>query len=1202
MTPVATETTFSLDDKYLLEEGQIILSGIQALVRLPLAQHRSDKRQGLHTGTLISGYRGSPLGGLDTALQRGGKILKDHHVVFIPGVNEDLGATAIFGSQIANLMPQPHYDGVLGMWYGKGPGVDRTGDIFRHANIAGVGRYGGVLALAGDDPTAKSSTIPSASEVALFDAQMPTLYPGNAQEILDLGLLGFALSRYCGSWVGFKIITNVADEFSTAEVSPDRIKITFPDYVYHDQPWQHTQNPDLIAPHSLNQEREIHEGRLEAAKQFAAVNAINRITINPSEAWLGIVAAGKTYYDVREALYQLGLNETALQRYGIRILKLGLLYPLETRFVRQFAQGLEEILVIEEKRAFIEVFLRDALYDLAERPRIVGKKDEQGSFLIRGDSELDADQIVAILVKRLGQRIPPENIKARLSLVKQAQSPLTIPLTNGHNNRNGNGKSHTNGVATPMLATRTAYFCSGCPHNRSTTALEDSIVGGGIGCHSLAIFMEGRNITGLTQMGGEGAQWVGAAPFSGVPHIFQNIGDGTLFHSGSLAIRQAVAAGTNVTYKILHNGVVAMTGGQPADGEMPIPELTQALKAEGVKRIIVVSHDPDKYPSQTQWAKDTELWERDRLDEAQRVLREISGVTVIIYDQPCAADLRRKRKRGQAFDPQTRIFINEAVCEGCGDCGVKSNCLSVFPIETEFGRKTQIHQSSCNKDYTCLQGDCPAFLTIIPAETTVKPKEKSRYRVMRDLPEPTRKVPTSCNLYLMGIGGTGVVTANQVLGTAAMLEGKQVLSLDQTGLSQKGGPVVSNLKIVDPRMEGAHTDVSNKIAIAEADAYIVFDILNGTTEVNLSRATPTRTIAAVSISKLPTGGMVSSPKVQFPESSYLHTMINARTKAEDNVYLDAIYLAEILFGSYMSANLITLGAAYQAGTIPLSQEAIDQAITLNGVAVEQNIQAFRVGRLAVVDPNWVASLQTEREDTLSLPTQPNPVVQTMLQQAGLGQSSDELRRLLEIRLNELIAYQNQAYAQSYLDFVQQVYQAEQMQRPSQTDLSEVVTRYLFKLMAYKDEYEVARLYLKPKFREHLAEKFGSEAKIAYQLHPPLLRALGLDKKLSLGPWFNPAFRLLYQLRWLRGTPLDIFGYTAMRRTERELIKEYRVLIEEALTDLTPQTYASAVHLAALPDMIRGYEDVKMENVVRYRAEIKKMKDEVVDEDLIPVAA
>ncbi|MBC7871543.1 MAG: indolepyruvate ferredoxin oxidoreductase family protein, partial [Chitinophagaceae bacterium] len=703
------ETTFTLEDKYTKEEGWILLSGIQAIVRLPLDQHRADKKRGLNTATLVSGYRGSPLGGLDITIQQSDRIMQENQVHLLPAINEELGATAIFGSQIANMLPNPKYDGVLGMWYGKAPGVDRSGDIFKHANFAGVGRNGGVLALAGDDPISKSSTLPSHSEVALYDALFPILYPGSTQDILDLGRLGFELSRFSGLWVGFKIVTNVADEFSTAQISPDRVIIETPEFSYNGKPWHHNQSTRLLTPYSLAMEREIHDGRLEAAKLFAAANGINCITVPTPNAWLGIVTAGKTYYDVRQALHELGLDEEQLRHYGIRLLKIGMLFPMETQIIHEFAQGLDEILVIEEKRAFMELFIRDILYHRSERPNIVGKRDEYENMLISPHGELDVDKIAQIVAKRISQRITLDSIQARIQQIQAPTDILTVPLLS-----------------------RSPFFCSGCPHNSSTVLPEGSLAGAGIGCHTMTLLSGSETTIGLTQMGGEGVQWVGASQFSNVNHMFQNLGDGTLFHSGSLAIRQSIAAKVNITYKILYNSAVAMTGGQDADGAMPVPELTLALKAEGVGKIIVTSDEPDKYAEGTKWADGVEIWHRDRLDEAQRVLREIPGVTVLIHDQECAAELRRKRKRGLAPEPETRVFINEAVCEGCGDCGVKSNCLSVFPVETEFGRKTQIHQSSCNKDYSCLKGDCPAFITVIPGEKAVQ----REYDINTDLPEP----------------------------------------------------------------------------------------------------------------------------------------------------------------------------------------------------------------------------------------------------------------------------------------------------------------------------------------------------------------------------------------------------------------------------------------------------------------------------------
>lgn len=1170
MTP---SIQFSLESKYTQQEGTIILTGAQALVRLPLDQHLADKAKGLNTATFISGYRGSPLGGLDFLLQQNEKVLQAHQVVFEPGVNEDLAATAVFGSQLARLM-QPKYDGVLGMWYGKGPGVDRTGDIFKHAQIAGLGPNGGVLALAGDDPVAKSSTIPSHSEVALYDAQMPVLYPGNVQEVIDMGRYGFELSRYSGSWVGFKFVTNVADEFSTAVVSPNRIRIAVPEFVYNGRPWQPTQNPALLAPHSLNQEREILEGRLEAAKLFAAANRLNQITVPTGDAWLGIVAAGKTYYDVREVLYQFGLDEAGLERHGIRLLKIGMLYPMEPTIVRQFARGLQEILVVEEKRSFVELFIRDVLYNEGQRPLIVGKRDENGRFLVPGYSELDADILADVLAQRLRQRLPTEAIDARLAVIHGAKQP--IPLT-------------VNGAAAPA---RTPYFCSGCPHNRSTIVPEGSIAGGGIGCHTLAILMD-RKMMGVTQMGGEGAQWVGASHFSHINHIFQNIGDGTLFHSGSLAIRQAVAAGTNITYKILYNGAVAMTGGQHADGEIPVPELTRFLRAEGVKKVIVCSHDPHKYASDAQWGDGVEVWERERLDEAQRILRDVAGVTALIYDQPCATELRRQRKRGNAPDPEMRVFINEAVCEGCGDCGFKSNCLSVFPVETEFGRKTQIHQSSCNKDYSCLEGDCPAFVTVIKKETKrlgdweIDNLSVSQSPSLQSLPEPVRKVPENANLYMMGIGGTGVVTINQILATAVLLDGKHINSLDQTGLSQKGGPVVSNLKVMTEPLP-----VSNKVAKGEADAYIVFDVLSGTTAENLAKANKRRTVAVVSGSQIPTGGMVRQTAVRFPQGQLLRQQIDSHTRAADNVYIDAVTVAENLFGSHMPANLITIGAAYQAGVIPIRAAAIEQAIELNGVAVAANKQAFYVGRRLVAEPTWEPMQGLARVGAQKVAPVLTPAAQALVDSVG---ADGELNRLLTIRVPELMAYQDEGYARDYVAWVKRVYEAEQWAVAGETRLSEAVARQLFKLMAYKDEYEVARLHLRPEFGAAVAAQFGEGARVTYKLHPPFLRALGMQKKLNLGGWFTPFLRLLAGMRRLRGTPLDVFGYAAVRRVERGLIAEYRGLLDELVLDLTREGYETAVSLANLPDMIRGYEQIKLDNVARFRQAVARMKETAVGE-------
>ncbi len=1147
MTTRAEE--FSLEAKYTQEQGRIYLSGIQALVRLPLDQHRADRRRGLSTATFISGYRGSPLGGLDQTLERNARLLREHHVVFSSGLNEDLGATAVFGSQMASLFPRPKYDGVLGMWYGKAPGVDRTGDVFKHANYAGVGRNGGVLALAGDDPLSKSSTLPSHSEVAYYDALMPTIFPGNVQEILDLGLHGFMLSRTSGLWVGVKVVTNVADEAGTAEMEPERVSPVIPTVELDGKPFQPQINVNLIPPFGLDMERTLHGARLELARRYAWENKLNRIVLPTSDAWLGILTSGKTYYDVRQALGELGLEEAALRRYGIRILKMGMLFPMEPRIVREFARGLEEILVVEEKRPFLEMFSKDILYGLADRPRVVGKLDEEDRPLLPPIAEFDSDVIARAIAKRLVRKLRIESVEARiqhLDLLKRRPRSVTLA--------------------------RTAFFCSGCPHNRSTVIPEGSLAAAGIGCHGMAMFMD-RGTIGVTQMGGEGAQWVGIAPFTETPHLFQNIGDGTLFHSGSLAINYAVAAGVNITYKILYNGAVAMTGGQDAAGALPIPTLTRRLEADGVRKIIVTTDDLSKYRG-VSLASSAEVWHRDRLLEAQSVLAATPGVTALIHDQQCAAEKRRLRKRGKLVDPTLRVFINERVCEGCGDCGKKANCLSVQPVETEFGRKTAIHQSSCNKDYSCLLGDCPSFLTVEPVGPAPR-KEKRLTPLDVELPEPVLKVPgDSFVLHMMGVGGTGVVTVNQILGTAAMLDGKHVRGLDQTGLSQKGGPVVSDLKISSEPLETA-----NKVSAGGADLYLGFDLLVATDPNNLDKAEPGRTVAVVSTSQIPTGQMVVDTGVHFPELSSMLMSIDRVTRKDPNLYLDATAIAEGLFDDHMATNPIMLGAAYQAGALPISAVSIERAIRLNGVAVEMNLLAFRWGRMAGADRKYVegavrqATGKVERSRTL------DAEARTLVDTAG---ASGELRRLLEIRVPELIAYQDTAYARRYVEFVRQVMEEEQRKAPGCTGLACAVARYLYKLMAYKDEYEVARLHLDAAFHAELHAKFGREIRYAWHLHPPFLRALGLRKKIRLGPWFAPGLRLLRAMKRLRGTPLDVFGYAEVRRVERALIDEYRRLIEASMARLGPETHATAVAIAELPDEIRGYEHLKLESVKRFR--------------------
>ena len=1182
---------FDLDQKLTLERGRVLLTGVQALVRLPIDQHRADAARGLRTATFISGYQGSPLGTVDLTIERNMALLAAHDVVWVPGVNEELAATAVWGSQEPLLGPLARHDGVVGMWYGKGPGVDRCGDVFKHANFKGTAPNGGVLVLAGDDPLAKSSTLPTQVEPTFYDAQIPVLYPGSMQEIIDLGLHGIALSRYSGLWAAFKVVTTIADGFGTAEVAPDRVVPADPGLEIDGEPWRHVQRPGLVTPMSLEQEKEIAYGRLEAAVAYAAANGLNEISGATGAARLGIVAAGRTFHELRQALGDLGLDDDALRRFGIRLLRLGMVWPVEPEIVRRFAGGLDEILVLDEKRAFIELFVRHILYGRAGAPRVVGKTDERGRRLVPADGELGADRIAAIVADRLrsgvlggGVGALPVVVEARLALIEEASR------------------------AGAAAVARTPYWCSGCPHNRSTAAPEGSIVGAGVGCHAMALWIDDRAQT-VHQMGGEGATWIGRAPFTDRSHMFQNIGDGTFFHSGSLAVRAAVAAGIDITYKILYNGVVAMTGGQDVAGAISVPELTRSLAAEGVSRIIVCSDDPDRHEDGEPLAVGAEVWSRDRLEEAQIILRDTPGVTVLIYDQECAAEKRRERKRGLRPTPTKRIFINEAVCEGCGDCGAKSHCLSVQPVETELGTKTRIHQSSCNFDYTCIEGDCPSFIEVrtrpartkAPAAVGVNPG--ARRRPPADIAEPVRPVPSpdGYGLFMAGVGGTGVVTVSQVLATAGLLDGFGIMGVDQTGLSQKGGPVVSHLRFFAGEAQGA-----NLIGAGGADCYLGLDLLVAADPKNLAKADAERTLAVVSTSKLPTGDMVAHVEETYPDVDGLMSSIDAATRSE--IRLDADRMADALLGTAMPANVIALGVAYQAGGIPVSAASIERAIELNGVAVAANIAAFRWGRvyaregadglvsLAGVAAHVAAPEPAAASGGLGLDSasaKARTAARKLVQNSGLaavgGTGAAALVEAVERRAADLVDYQSQALAAAYVDFVDAVSAREREVMGDETELAEAVARYLYKLTAYKDEYEVARLHLRPGLHDAMGEAVGEFARYRILLHPPVLRALGLKRKISLGPFQRPAFALLKAMRRLRGTPFDLFGYAKVRRVERELIAEYRALMETELDSLTPATYERAAKLAQLPDVIRGYEDVKLAGVDRFREQVRAIR-------------
>jgi indolepyruvate ferredoxin oxidoreductase len=1137
-----------LADRYELEEGRMLLTGTQAMARLLFDQMRADRKSGLAVGALVSGYPGSPLGGFDAELARQRKLCEELGIVHNPGVNEDLAATSVWGSQIVPTLPGAKVDGVLGVWYGKAPGVDRSGDAFRHGTFAGAHPKGGLLALCGDDPACKSSTLPSSSESILAALRMPVLAPGSPQEILDLGRHAIALSRASGMWAALKIATNVADAASGVVLDPHRISVLPVVVEDRGQTYMHVPNGSVGPPHVFEMERTLTGPRHALAIEYARVNGLNRLKTDVPNATLGLVASGSTYSDLVEALDTLGLDDKALSALGIRVLKLGMIWPLEPSIIRTFASGLKEILVVEEKDAFVETLVRDVLYDQSDRPRVLGKRDETGAELVPRLGQLDPDQIALAVGARVLRRGSVASVETRLNA-----RAATVPI--------------------PSLPgpTRLPFFCSGCPHNTSTDAPDGALVGAGIGCHSMVVLSpKGKGeLTGVVQMGAEGAQWIGQAPFVEAEHIFQNLGDGTFHHSGSLAVRAAVASGVNMTYKLLYNRSIAMTGGQAIAGGMSVPAITRLLEAEGVKRIIVTTDDPTRYRG-VELAGIAEVRDRSDVIGAQKELQLVRGVSFLIHDQECAAEKRRARKRGKLADPKQHVFINQRVCEGCGDCGRKSHCLSVQPVDTEFGPKTTIDQASCNKDYSCLKGDCPSFLIVEPGGKG-KPA----------IPTPPGDIPApgftsrrdEVTLRLIGIGGTGVVTVAQILGMAAVLDGKHTTGLSQTGLAQKGGPVISDVRFVKDETH------ANRAVAGGVDGYIGFDLLGAASPANLQTASPRLTVAAISTSAVPTGSMIGDPEARFVDISKAIEHIEGRTQAGRNVYVDADQLTKALFGDHQLSNTLLLGVAWQQGLIPLSLQAIHEAVRLNGASIERNLAAFEWGRAVVAAPDAVARATSPREPD---PVQTGRKAQSIILRVGAAQGS-ELERLVTSRVVELIEYQGPAYAARYADVVAAVRQAD-TQADGDGSATDAVARNLYTLMAYKDEYEVARLHLDPIERARLVEEFGPDAKIKYLLQPPLMRALGMNRKIRLGQWFDPAFRLLKASRRLRGTVLDPFGRAEVRRVERALPDEYRDLIDRALPYLSSD-YVETVNLLEAPTVIRGYEDVKLRNVAVFRERV-----------------
>ncbi len=1151
---MSTTDTYRLTDRYTRDEGTVFMTGIQALARLPIEQLRVDRTNGLRTAAFAAGYPGSPLAGIDGALSQAVAQTPELPIHLRPSVNEEYAATAVMGSQLATTRHDARYDGVVGIWYGKAPGVDRASDALRHATFAGTDPLGGVVALAGDDPAAKSSTIPSSSAGVLADLNMPVLFPSDPAEALDLGRHAIALSRATGLWVGLKIVVDVADGSGTVSLDPHRITPVLP--TIEGAAYFHRPDGNLLTPHTLEIEREILEVRKPLALEYAALNRLNHVTVNPAGGWIGIVSSGNTYRELREALQALGLRtDDDIASAGIRLLKLNMPVPFNASTVRSFASGLEQILVVEEKNPTVELQVKDALYNASRHPAVVGRYDENRNPLVPGRGALVADDIVSALRVRLEPRIgdrlrPPAPRRERIAL----------------------------------SVARTPYFCSGCPHNRSTVVDEDTLVGAGIGCHAM-VMMGGEprygDISGITCMGAEGTQWIGMSPFVETDHIIQNLGDGTFFHSGQLAVTAAVAGGANITYKLLWNRAVAMTGGQDPTGQIDLDRVCRQLLAQGVRRVIITSEDPARARSLA-LPVEVEVLDRDRLGDAQRILSAIEGVTVLIHDQRCAAELRRDRKRGRVKSPSTRVVINHRICEGCGDCAAVSNCLSVQPIDTRFGRKTTIDQHSCNLDFSCMDGDCPAFISVTrkPDRPWRRNPESSSTRfpaVPAGIADPPTITATDLNVHITGIGGTGVVTVSQIIGTAAMLEGCEVAGLDQTGLSQKAGPVVSDIRISTGERVG-----SNRVAAGQADLLLAFDLLVASSWTGLGATDPGRTSVVGSHELTPPGVKTAHPEIEMPTREELLKRISDMVRADSCHWAASAATTAALVGDAVGANIFVVGMAVQSGLLPVSPRALEQAIELNGVAVDLNLAAFGWGRWQIADPDLVAAAINSEH-----PEAGTPELSAALQQRieALGDDpplTEDLSRFSA----ELVAFQNQRTALWYLDQLGEIAARGAAVDPAQTNrVVSAAAGGLFKLMAYKDEYEVARLMLDSDGHQAVHEVARPGDRIAWRLHPPSLRVLGRSKKISLSTRWRPMFRLLASAKRLRGTPFDFFGWARLRRIERALPHEYLTALHASLDagDL-----AHTRQVAETAELVRGFESVKLRNIDRFRKRLAEL--------------
>lgn len=1158
MTDLDDRRGYRLADRYQLDDGRAFASGVQAAARLPVEQLRADRRAGLTTAAFVSGYPGSPLAGFDREVAAAARTQPDLPVVLRPALNEELAATAVMGSQLTATLSDALYDGVVGIWYGKAPGLDRASDALRHAVFAGSSATGGAVVLVGDDPAAKSSTLPSSSDATLVSLHMPILFPGDVQDVIDLGRHAVHLSRASGLWTSVKLVAQVADGTGTIELEADRVRPVVPTVEVDGRLFVARPSGRLLAPDSLAMEREFVEVRSDLARRYGVDNHLNRVVVRGPSDWIGIASSGHTFNETVEALRLLGLHtHDQIRDAGIRLLQLRMPVPLDPAQIRSFAEGLAEVVVVEEKNPTLELLIKDALYSSVDRPTVVGKRDPAGDRLLAGAGTLDADAIATALRRRLSRRLGDDRLAPEPPPVAPRRS--LIPLT-------------TN---------RTPFFCSGCPHNVSTQVPEGTLLGAGIGCHSMVLFMEPERVgelAGLTAMGNEGAQWLGMEPFIERDHIVQNLGDGTYFHSGMLAVRAAVAAGSHITYKLLYNGTVAMTGGQDPQGQLDVPSLVQVLLAEGVAEVLVTTDDLGRYDSITLPAS-VRVWHRDRLIEAQEHLRDVAGVTVLVHDQMCAAEKRRDRKRGILPAPGFRVVIDERVCEGCGDCGAKSNCLSVQPVETPWGRKTRIDQTSCNLDMTCLEGDCPSFTTVMPRRARWWNKRPAASGSPRrgdavevdDLPVPTPIVATDCAVRMSGIGGTGVVTVSQVIGTAAMLDGLHVRGLDQTGLSQKAGPVVSDLRI-----SSAEPSASNKATIGGVDCELAFDLLVASGDAHLIGVSPDRTVVVGSTSVTPTGTMVQHPDVAYPDLSVLRGRLDASSREDLNRYADAAGIDTGLFGDATTANVFVLGVAVQIGALPVRPESIETAIELNGVAVARNRAAFRWGRRWAVDPVGV-----EKAAGLTPATAAE----------AADESTDDL---IERLAAELVAYQGKALAGRFRGAVERARTAERAVSPDGDDFTRAVAENLFKVMAYKDEYEVARLLLRPEARESAEAVAGPGARVVWHLHPPALRSMGLRRKLRLGSWARPALVVLRSGRRVRGTLADPLRWSTVRRTERAMVGEYLEAVDRLVAGLDAEHLAAAVEIAGMPQQVRGYEHLKLERAAAYRTALARRLDEYGD--------